>query len=158
MSDGSSKRHLDTRTVGVGVALLILAAIILRDAFGQTIRATYGVGPAVMPMIVSGLLGILAIGHFVVAFREGLPEAPVADRFAVIWIGLGMAALVLGIAFGGGFMIASTLLFAATARAFGRRAAIMDIAIGLAIAVAVHLIFSKFLTLSLPAGPLERLI
>ena len=52
---------------------------------------------------------------------------------------------------------ATAVLFAATATAFGRRAIHIDLAIGLVLAVVVFLLFDKLLTLSLPAGPIERL-
>ena len=47
---------------------------------------------------------------------------------------------------------------AATAAAFGRRAVIVDALIGLALGLVVFLLFDKVLTLSLPAGPIERLL
>ena len=50
------------------------------------------------------------------------------------------------------------LLFAATARAFGRTAIVTDLVIGLVLAFVVYLMFTKLLTLSLPEGPLERLL
>ena len=51
-----------------------------------------------------------------------------------------------------------TVLFAATARAFGRRALATDVAIGFVTGVVIYLVFTKLLTLGLPQGPLERLI
>jgi putative tricarboxylic transport membrane protein len=50
-----------------------------------------------------------------------------------------------------------TVLFAATATAFGRRAILTDLVIGFVIGTIIYLAFSRLLTLSLPAGPLERL-
>jgi putative tricarboxylic transport membrane protein len=55
-------------------------------------------------------------------------------------------------------MIGTALLFAATSTAFGRRAFVTDLAIGAVLAVLIYLLFAKLLTLSLPAGPLERLL
>ncbi|WP_376771046.1 tripartite tricarboxylate transporter TctB family protein [Microvirga soli] len=66
-------------------------------------------------------------------------------------------ALLLCIAFGAGFILATTTLFAVTSRSFGRRALLVDATIGFVLGVAIHLLFSKLLTLSLPAGPLEHL-
>ena len=64
-----------------------------------------------------------------------------------------------GIYYGGMYGGSTTaILFAATAAAFGRRAVLADLAIGLVIAVAIYLLFSKLLSLSLPVGPIERLI
>ena len=50
------------------------------------------------------------------------------------------------------------MLFAATAAAFGRKAVIIDLVIGAVLGIAVYLLFDKLLTLSLPAGPIERLL
>ena len=69
----------------------------------------------------------------------------------------GLASLILLIAFGGGFMIGTAILFATTSAAFGRRAFLSDLLIGAVIAVLIYLLFGKLLTLSLPAGPLENL-
>ena len=68
------------------------------------------------------------------------------------------AALIAIIAFGGGFIPATAVLFAATAAAFGRKAVIVDLIIGAVLGSAAYLLFDKLLTLSLPAGPLERLL
>ena len=62
------------------------------------------------------------------------------------------------IGIGGGFIPAMTILFAATATGFGRRAILTDLAIGFVLGVVTYLIFSKVLSLSLPMGPLERLL
>jgi putative tricarboxylic transport membrane protein len=70
----------------------------------------------------------------------------------------GLVALIATIWLGGGFIPATTLLFAATARAFGRRALVVDLVIGFVIGVLVYLAFTRLLTLSLPEGPLERLL
>ena len=59
---------------------------------------------------------------------------------------------------GGGFILATAILFTTTSAAFGRKALVQDFAIGLVLAVVIFLIFDKLLTLSLPAGPLERLL
>ena len=67
-------------------------------------------------------------------------------------------ALIAIIAFGGGFIPATAVLFAATAAAFGRKAVITDLVIGAVLGLAVYLLFDKLLTLSLPAGPIERLL
>ena len=58
----------------------------------------------------------------------------------------------------GGFIPATTILFAATATAFGRRAILTDLAIGFVLSLVVYLMFTKLLSLSLPTGPLERLL
>ena len=68
-----------------------------------------------------------------------------------------MALLIAIIGLGGGFILATTALFVTTATAFGRRAILADLAIGFVLTTLIYLAFSRLLTLSLPAGPLERL-
>jgi putative tricarboxylic transport membrane protein len=101
---------------------------------------------------------LLALGHFFFALRSALPDREPADSRAILWIGLGLGALIASIGFGLGFIPAMALLFAATARAFGRDAIVADLLIGLALGLVVYLMFTKLLTLSLPQGPLERLL
>ncbi len=152
-----AKRRADKRALVVGLALFVFAALVWRDAAAQTLSATYGIGPAAMPYVVAVALAALGLGHIVVAFRDGLPVPEHADGVAIGWIAFGLAALLLCIALSAGFILATTILFAATARAFGRRGLLVNAAIGFGLGVAIHLLFSKLLTLSLPAGPLERL-
>jgi putative tricarboxylic transport membrane protein len=57
-----------------------------------------------------------------------------------------------------GWIPATTLLFMATARAFGSRRWVVDGALGLAIAVVSFVIFNYGLELNLPAGILADLI
>jgi putative tricarboxylic transport membrane protein len=111
-----------------------------------------------MPMIVAVGLAILALGNAVMAFRGELPARESLDWKPIVLILGGLAALIALIRFGGGFIFATAILFAATSTAFGRRAIITDLVIGFVIGVVVYLLFSKLLTLSLPVGPLERLI
>ena len=61
------------------------------------------------------------------------------------------------IGLGGGFIPATAVLFAATATAFGRRAILTDLGIGIVLGLVVYLLFAKLLTLSLPVGPIESL-
>ncbi|BCB20489.1 tripartite tricarboxylate transporter TctB family protein [Bosea sp. ANAM02] len=154
----------ETRTQGankpallVGVLLLIVAALVGYDASQQTITSTYGVGPTAMPYVVATGLVILGLSHFVVAFREGLPQPEEADGQALLWIAGGLAFLIACIGLGGGFIIAITVIFACTARGMGRQALLVDAAIGFVLGLVIYLVFAKVLTLILPSGPLERL-
>nr|WP_047582152.1 tripartite tricarboxylate transporter TctB family protein [Methylobacterium sp. ZNC0032] len=154
----------ETRTQGankpallVGVLLLIVAALVGYDASQQTITSTYGVGPTAMPYVVATGLVILGLSHFVVAFREGLPQPEEADSQALLWIAGGLAFLIACIGLGGGFIIAITVIFACTARGMGRQALLVDAAIGFVLGLVIYLVFAKVLTLILPSGPLERL-
>jgi len=154
----------ETRTQGankpaliVGVLLLIVAALVGFDASRQTITSTYGVGPTAMPYVVTAGLVILGLAHFVVAFREGLPEPEAADTNALLWIAGGLVFLIACIGLGGGFIIAIAVVFACTARGMGRQALLVDAVIGFVLGLVIYLVFAKLLTLILPSGPLERL-
>ena len=142
----------------VAVLLLGCAAIVAYDASGQTIVSTYGVGPTAMPYVVAAGLAVLGLAHFVVAFRDGLPKPEAADQGAVLWIVAGLVGLVACIALDIGFIVATAIVFACTARGMGRRAFGVDLLIGLVLGSSIYLLFLKLLTLSLPAGPLERLL
>ena len=156
----SPRRHrADAAALVVGALLLLLAALVLNDAASLSLAATYGVGPEAMPFLVGAILIALGLGHLVAAFRAGLPrEDAQADPSAVLWLGGGLAGLIAGIGLGAGFIPATAIVFAATARAFGRRALAADLAIGFGLGLAIYLLFSKLLALGLPQGPLERLL
>ncbi|WP_105386587.1 tripartite tricarboxylate transporter TctB family protein [Neorhizobium alkalisoli] len=143
----------------VAVILFAVATITYWDASQMTVQATYGMSASAASYFVALLFAVLALGHIVSAFRpdEDESEAEGADWKAVGWIALALAGLIAAIWFGGGFILGSTLLFAFTARAFGRKALLKDICLGAVMSVLIFLLFNKLLTLALPLGPLERL-
>ena len=152
-----ASRRVDRAGVVIAAALAALAAVLVWDSRQLPATTMYGMGPEVMPVVIAIGLGILAIGNLIDALCGRLPPRESADPKAVLLILAGLALLIAIIGLGGGFIPATAVLFAATATAFGRRAIHIDLAIGLVLAVAVFLLFDKLLTLSLPAGPLERL-
>ncbi len=154
--DGS--RQVDRAGMALAALLLVIAAVIFWDTSNLQLAATYGVGPKAMPIVVASGLALLAVGNAVLAWRGDFPAREDTDPKAILLILGGLAALIAIIGLGGGFIPATAILFAATATAFGRRAILTDLAIGLVLAVAVYLMFAKILTLSLPMGPIERLL
>jgi putative tricarboxylic transport membrane protein len=148
----------DTAGMIIAAGLLLLAAVIFWDASALQLGQTYGVGPKAMPYVVGTGMALLAVGNFVLAWRGDFPERESLDPKPIILILGGLAALIAIIGLGGGFIPATAVLFAATSAAFGRRAIHIDLAIGLVLGVVVYLLFDKLLTLSLPAGPIERLL
>jgi putative tricarboxylic transport membrane protein len=143
--------------MAIAGVLMLLAAVILWDTLNLQLAATYGVGPRAMPYVVAAGLALLAAGNLVLAWRGGFPEREELDARAVLLILGGLAAMIATVGLGGGFIAATAVLFAATSAGFGRRALHIDLAIGLVLGVVIYLLFDKLLTLSLPAGPLERL-
>ena len=152
-----ASRRVDTAGVVIAIALAALAAVLVWDANQLQSNNPYGMGPHVMPVVIAAGLGILAIGNLVEALRGNLPARESADSKAVWLILGGLAMLIAIIGLGGGFILATTALFVTTATAFGRRAILTDLVIGLVLTTLIYVAFSRLLTLSLPAGPLERL-
>jgi putative tricarboxylic transport membrane protein len=150
-------RRPDHAGLAIAAILMALAALLYWDMTSLQLNAVYGVGPKAMPIVVATGLLLLGIGNAVLAFRGGLPERESIDFSAIALILGGLAALIALIALGGGFIPATAVLFAAVARAFGRRAFLMDLAIGFVLGLGTYLLFAKLLALTLPTGPLERL-
>ena len=152
-----ASRRVDPAGLVIALALAALAAVLLWDASQLQSNNPYGMGPHVMPVVIAAGLGLLAIGNLVDAMRGNLPARESADSKAV-WLilgGLGLLIAIIGL--GGGFILATTSLFVATSTAFGRRAILVDSAIAIVMGTLIYLAFDRLLTLSLPAGPLERL-
>jgi putative tricarboxylic transport membrane protein len=151
-------RRPDMAGLVIAAALLALAGIIWWDMTSLQLAAVYGPGPKAMLIVVAVGLVLLAIGNGIMAWRGDLPERESTDLKPVFLILGGFAILIALIRYGGGFVPATAILFAATAAAFGRRAFLADLAIGLALGLIAYVAFSKLLALSLPMGPIERLI
>ncbi len=153
----SPQRRIDVAGLAIALILLVLAGVVWWDMTKLQILSPYDLGPKVMPIVVSVGLVLLAIGNAIGALRGDLPARDSLDWKPIILILGGLACLIALIAFGGGFMIGTAILFATTSAAFGRRAFLKDLLIGAVIAFFIYLLFAKLLTLSLPAGPLENL-
>jgi putative tricarboxylic transport membrane protein len=153
---------------GIALALEALALLIWLDANRLPAQVTVGVGPAAAMRMVALLLAALGLAHGLVAWtrrvratEEGFTPrdvAPITHHAALAWILGGLAALALCINFGGGFILGATALFVATARAFGQPLGVRPAGIGLSLTTLVFLFFARALSLSLPMGPLERLL
>jgi putative tricarboxylic transport membrane protein len=153
-----ARRGVDWAGVAIAAGLAVLALVIALDAMRIHANVTYGMGPQAIPIAIAIGLGVLAIGNLVNALRGDVPEREHMDFRPVGLVLAGLAAMIAIIDFGGGFIPAMTVLFAATATAFGRRAILTDLVIGFVIGTVIYVVFSQLLTLSLPAGPLERLL
>lgn len=155
---GAPSRRIDTAGVVIAAALALLAVVLVVDALRIQANVVYGMGPQAVPILIAVGLGILAAGNLINALRGGDAAPEDMDFRPVLLILAGLAIMITLIAIGGGFIPAMTVLFAATATAFGRRAIVTDVIIGFVLAAVIYLAFSKLLTLGLPQGPLERLL
>lgn len=155
----TSSKPFDPVPLAVGVALLAIAGVVYWDAASITRGVNYGLGPQVIPEVISAFVALLGVAHLVVAFRNGFDlETDAIDPKSIAWILFGLIFLIASVPLNIGFIIAMTVLFASTARAFGREAIVIDLVIGFITGAIIYVVFTKLLTLGLPQGPLEKLI
>jgi len=144
--------------IGLGLLLAALVIFVSMWTTPSVVSAYSRVGPQVVPYLVAGLLALAGLGTLYGSFR-GWAEPREPDEWSgVLWVGAGMVFQIAAVAFGFGFIIATAVLFATVARAFGRRAFLVDLAIGALLGLVVYFGFHNLLTLTLPQGPLERLL
>lgn len=115
------------------------------------------VGPTVFPYVVASGLVLLSIGTLVSGLRRGFPERTPDQLGPILWVVGGLLGQILLISTAG-FSIATGVLFACTARAFGRGPLWQTLPIGIVFSFIVWFIFARGLQLSLPQGVLERLL
>lgn len=116
-----------------------------------------GIGSGHAPVFVGVCLWLLALTHVWKGLRHGGTSVPRQQRMPVLFIIIGLA-LQLVLLHPLGFTIASGLLFACTAAAFGMRRFTISLPVGLGIAFLVYGVFDQLLKLNLPAGLPETLI
>ncbi|MDH4414646.1 MAG: tripartite tricarboxylate transporter TctB family protein [Rhizobium sp.] len=150
-------RRPDWAALAVAVVLAAIAGLILYDVARLQGGNLYsGIGPATVPKgIAFGLIG-LAIWTVFAALRRDFPEREHQEVPPVLFIVAGLAAQMLLLKTAG-FSIATGILFAMTAAGFGKRKFWISLPAGIALSFVVWIVFARFLQLSLPAGPLERL-
>lgn len=149
--------HLGEAGFGLGVILfgVFVAVLTTNIPIGPAYSA---VGPKVFPWLISGALILIGI----LLLIEGLTTAEPPERIEVDWrailiIGLGLAAQLL-LMKPAGFIIASTVLFVAVARAFGGKRWWLEIVVGVALSTVTQIGFTWGLGLQLPSGILGGLL
>ena len=144
----------------VALGVIALGCLALQQTTQIPVSPMYAkVGPTVMAYAASGLLVALGLGLLLDVWRgrwTSPPEEAEAefDRRAFGWLLLG---LVLNIGLIGplGFIPASMLLFACTARAFGSRRILRDLLIGLVFAAIAYFSFAELLGIDIGGGLLR---
>ena len=151
-------RRPDGAAFIIAALLAAFGAVLLWDAGRLPEDTSYaGIGPAAMPKLVGGVLILLAVLTALNGMKRAVARIPRQNPVPLLWIGGGVA-LQIALLHVIGFIIATGLLFAATARAFGERRVALALAAGFALSVVVYGVFDRLLQLNLPAGPLETLI
>lgn len=156
--DAPPRRRPDAAALAVALLLAGIGALIFWSTARTAPVAQYArIGPTVFPYAIAAAFGLLSLGTAVAAWRGGFPARD-TDRYGPLgWIICGLVAqmLLLNIA---GFSVATGILFAATARGFGRGPLWQTIPVGIVFAFVIWFVFSRGLSLTIPEGPLERLV
>ena len=149
----------DRAAYAVAALLAVLSGVIAWDAahISSTVASYSRVGAAAFPYAIAGLVMACAIGTAVAAWRGDFPDREPLEFGPVAWIMGGLVAQIVLVGFAG-FSIATGVLFGLTARGFGGKPLWLTIPIGIVLSFLLYVLFSKGLQLSLPRGPLERLI
>lgn len=155
----------EPRTPGVDPGVLVIAAllgiaggVIVWGAWTAPAAGGYArIGPTAAPWVIGLAMLALSVATAVTALRNAAPQREPQKMTPLLWIVGGLAAQMLLLK-PLGFSIATGLLFAATAKAFGRGPLWMTIPLGCIFAFIVWVAFAKGLRLSLPAGPIEALL
>lgn len=155
---GRQRPRFDISGLVVAVALIALAIIVWWDASSLNLTWGYDPGPRAAPVAIAVGLAVLGVANGFLAFKEEPVERESVDARAILLILAGLGGMIALISVNGGFVPAMALLFATTAAAFGRKAFLVDLAIGAGLALLAYLLFAKLLTLNLPVGPFERLL
>ncbi len=136
---------------GLG-GLLIWQGAVIPDKGGYA-----GVGSGDAPVFVGVCLWLLSLTHVWKGLRHSAQGVPRQKPVPVLFIIAGLA-LQMILLHPVGFSIASGLLFACTAAAFGMRRFVISLPVGFACALIVYGVFDQLLKLNLPAGFPENLI
>ncbi|WP_181703558.1 tripartite tricarboxylate transporter TctB family protein [Chthonobacter albigriseus] len=151
------ERRPDRAALVIAAGLAVLSGVIFWNTASIGTAGSYArIGPTAFPYAIAGALLLISIGTALRAWRGHFPVREADEPAPILWIVGGLAAqmLLLKVA---GFAIATGILFALTARGFGRGPLWMTLPIGIGLSLAIWLVFARLLQLSLPAGPLERL-
>lgn len=149
----------DLAGLAIAAGLFLLAALIWWDASGYPIRRSYAqFGPEIFPYIVAIGLAGFGVLTVVLALRGEFPEREEMTAPPVVWVGGAVAAEIVLLAIGAGFILASGTLFGFAARGMGRKPVWFTILVGVGVSALLYILFRHGLGLSLRAGPPERLI
>lgn len=145
--------------VAIGMIVLGLVAAWQTTQIPQSAYAA--VGPRVFPWVAATMLIVMGVALAIAAFRGGwkdeAPEFGEVDWTGGLWLIGGLVANVALIDHLG-FILASTVLFACTARGFGSTRIARDVAIGFALAFVAYVGFDRVLGYKIGIGLIERLI
>lgn len=154
----TTERRPDGAAFIVAGLLAVLGGVLIWQGRAIPDKGGYaGIGSGDLPVFVGlGLLS-LALAHIYKGLRHGPAGIPRQQPLPVMLLcgGLLLQLVLLNPL---GFSIASGLLFACTAAAFGKRNLLVTLPVGFVFAFVVYGVFDQLLKLNLPAGLPETLI
>lgn len=151
-------RRPDGAALVIALILAGLAALIFWQTAQMRVVAVYArVGPQTFPYVIAGGLALLSLATAISAFRGRFPARTADNYRPILWIVGGLVGQILMLSTLG-FSIATGFLFALTAKGFGRGPIWMTWLIGIVFSFFIWFVFARGLQLSLPTGPLERLV
>lgn len=157
-----SQPNRHTRDLGglaIAGGLFIFAALIAWDGASYPARRSYAqFGPEIFPYLVAAGLAVFGVATVVMALRNGFPERERMNIPAVLWVTAAVAAETVLLYAGVGFILASGALFGLAARGMGRKPVWLTVLVGIGVSAVLYVLFKHGLSLSLPAGPAERLL
>jgi putative tricarboxylic transport membrane protein len=156
-------RERSTGALAVAAGVVALGILVGHQTTVIPVSPAYAkVGPTAFPVMVAG--GLILIG-LVLAWQawsgawrpDESEDAGSTDWRALAWLGFGLAFNVVLISILG-FILASTVLFASVARAFGSTRPLRDLAVAFVFAAVAYLGFARLLGINMGAGLLERFL
>ena len=143
----------------IAIALFALAALVFFDATTYPERRNYGnFGPAIFPFIVASGIVLMALLTLALAWRGDFPTRQEMNLPPVLWVAGAVAAEIVILTAGLGFTLGSGVLFGFAARGLGRRPLWLTVCVGIVVSLLLYILFRHGLGLSLPAGPVERVV
>jgi putative tricarboxylic transport membrane protein len=147
--------------VALGLGVCVAAAVLAWQVMQIPASPLYAaVGPAVFPWAAVLMLGVLGLALTVEGLRGGWAhdeEAGTFDLRGFLWFAAG-AILNIALIEHIGFVLASTILFVFTARAFESRKPIRDTLIGFTLAFAAYVGFDQILGYRIGSGIVESYV
>lgn len=151
-------RRPDWAALGIAVLLALIAALVAWDTSRLGGGGSYArIGPQTVPYVIALCLAGLSAWTVFAAFHHDFPERERQEWPALMWIVGGLIAQMALLRYAG-FSIAGGVLFALTARGFGRVNLALVLPIGIALAGLIWFVFARLLQLSLPAAIFESWI
>jgi putative tricarboxylic transport membrane protein len=146
--------------LAIGVGVIVIAAVLAVGAYRFPAEMGFVIlGAHVYPYALAGFLGIVGLLLSFQAATGGFREladhsdesekALPGGKLGATWITAGLVGVALLINLIG-FVLAAGLLFACSARGFGSRRPVRDLAIGIALTLPIYWLFNAGLGVSLP--------